>query len=112
MAHSIELREYVTAGGKYPVRDYLRRLHDSRAQTRIAMPMNRLATGNFGDSKFVRDGVFELRIDYGPGYRVYFGVLESTCVLLLCAGDKRTQQSDIDRAAGYLRDYKRRSITP
>jgi putative addiction module killer protein len=57
----------------------------------------------------VGGGVWELRIDYGPGYRVYYAMVGQTCVLLLCGGDKRKQASDIAKAIEYLRDYKQRS---
>jgi putative addiction module killer protein len=69
----------------------------------------RVAVGNFGDSEPVGDGVLELRIDWGPGYRVYFARLGQVVVLLLCGGDKTTQQKDIDRAKTYFADYKARS---
>ena len=57
----------------------------------------------------VRDGLFELRIDWGPGYRVYYAVVGRSCVLLICGGDKRKQTSDIKRALEYLTDYRRRT---
>lgn len=85
------------------------RLKDIRARARIAARIGRLALGNFGDCKPIRDGVSELRVDYGPGYRVYFGKVGKTIVLLLCGGDKRTQEADIERAVMYLQDFKRRS---
>jgi putative addiction module killer protein len=68
-----------------------------------------LQIGNFGDCKALRDGVSELRIDWGPGYRVYFAMAGRTTVLLLCGGDKRKQAADIKRAVEYWRDYKRRT---
>jgi putative addiction module killer protein len=68
--------------------------------------------GNFGDCKSLRGGLFELRIDWGPGYRVYYAMIGRTCVLLLCGGDKRKQSTDIKRAAEYLKDYLERTRTP
>ena len=59
--------------------------------------------------KVLREGVSELRIDWGPGYRVYYAMLGRTCVLLLCGGDKRRQASDIKRAIEYLEDFKERT---
>jgi putative addiction module killer protein len=63
--------------------------------------------GNFGDHKFCREGVWEFRIDVGPGYRLYYGLAGKQTVLLLCGGDKRTQSSDIACACGYWREWKR-----
>jgi putative addiction module killer protein len=65
-----------------------------------------LAVGNFGDCKPLRQGLSELRIDSGPGYRVYYAMIGRESVLLLCGGDKRKQSADIDRALEYLKDYK------
>jgi putative addiction module killer protein len=80
-------------------------LADPPAQARIITRINRLAIGNFGDSKSLGEGLFELRIDWGPGYRVYFAVPARQRIVLLCGGDKRKQQSDINRARAYLDDY-------
>jgi putative addiction module killer protein len=108
----IEVLRYVTESGREVIREWLDELHDARAVTKIVMRTDRLADGNFGDCKPLRDGVCELRIDYGPGYRVYYAMVGRTCVLLLCGGDKRKQSSDIEKAIGYLRDYKRRIAKP
>jgi putative addiction module killer protein len=67
----------------------------------------RVEVGNFGDHKPLRGGVWELRIDVGPGYRVYYAKVSLSVVLLLCAGGKRKQDADIDRACDYWRDWKR-----
>jgi putative addiction module killer protein len=107
----IEIRHYVSGAGKDVFDDWLSQLAGARAQAKIASRINRLAAGNFGDCKPLRQGVSELRVDWGPGYRVYYAMLGSVCVLILCGGDKRKQSSDIDRALGYLRDYKERSET-
>jgi putative addiction module killer protein len=105
----IEVRRYVTRAGKDVFGDWLARLADNRARARILARIDRLAVGNFGDSKPLRGGVSELRIDWGPGYRVYYGMIGKACVLLLCSGDKRKQSSDIQRALEYLRDYRERT---
>jgi len=84
-------------------------LRDLRAQATIAARINRLAAGNFGDCKSLGRGLHELRIDWGPGYRAYYAMIGRNGVLLLCAGDKRKQASDIQRAAAYLQDYNRRA---
>jgi len=68
-------------------------------------------TGNLGDCKPVGEGVFELKIDFGPGYRLYFGQVGLTIVLLLIGGDKSTQERDIGEAIQYWRDYERREST-
>ena len=105
----IEIRHYVSRAGKDVFDDWLSELADARAQAKIANRINRLAAGNFGDCKALRQGVCELRIDWGPGYRVYYAMRGRVCVLLLCGGDKRKQSSDIYRALEYLKDYKERS---
>jgi len=63
----------------------------------------------FADCKSLRGGLCELRIDWGPGYRVYYAMIGKTCVLLLAGGDKRKQSSDIERALAYLKDYRQRT---
>ena len=105
----IEIRRYVTRAGKDVFGEWLVRLADNQARARILSRIDRLAVGNFGDSKHLRGGVSELRIDWGPGYRVYYATIGKTCVLLLCGGDKRKQSADIERAIEHLRDYRERT---
>ena len=107
----IEIRHYLNRAGKDVFDEWLTQLADARAQAKIATRINRLAAGNFGDCKPLRQGVCELRIDWGPGYRVYYAMIGPECVLLLCGGDKRKQSADIERALEYLKDYKERSGT-
>lgn len=104
-----EVRRYRNENGSEIITEWLAGLKDIRARARIAARIDRLAVGNFGDCKAVRDGVSELRVDYGPGYRVYFGKVGKTIILLLCGGDKRTQDADIESAVAYLKDLRRRS---
>lgn len=104
----LEVRRYLTPTGKDVVGDWLAAL-DKQTRARIAVRIDRLSSGNFGDAKLLGDGVWELRIDFGPGYRLYYGKVSRTCVLLLCGGDKRTQSSDISRAITFLKDYKERT---
>ena len=105
----IEIRHYVSRTGKNVFDSWLTQLGDARAQAKVASRINRLAAGNFGDCKSLQGGLFELRIDWGPGYRVYYSTIAKECVLLLCGGDKRKQQADIERAFTYLKDFKDRS---
>ena len=77
---------------------WLHRLKDANAAARIVARIRRMEMGNPGDAKALGKGVMEMRIDYGPGYRVYFLKRRVDVVLLLCGGDKRTQQQDIKRA--------------
>lgn len=107
----VEVRHYVNRAGKDVFDDWLSELADARAQAKIAARINRLAAGNFGDCKPLGQGLFELRIGWGPGYRVYYAMIGRACVLLLCGGDKRKQSSDIERALAYLDDYKGRTGT-
>ena len=106
---TVELRYYQTSAFEQPFVEWLRGLNDRHARTRIEARLARVAVGNFGDVEPVGEGVMELRIDWGPGYRVYFGRIGQVVVLLLCGGDKRTQQRDIKRAKAYFEDYKARS---
>jgi putative addiction module killer protein len=77
---------------------WLRRLRDQRAKARIASRIQRLAFGNLGDCRSLGAGLMEMRVDYGPGYRIYFTQRGPDVVILLCGGDKRRQQQDIKRA--------------
>ena len=81
-------------------------LRDRRASARIAARLDRLAMGNPGDAEPVGQGISELRIDYGPGYRVYFMKRGQYVVVLLCGGDKSTQERDIKRAKALAEDWK------
>jgi len=83
---------------------WLDRLRDIRARARILARMKRLECGHVGDAMPVGEGVSELRIDYGPGYRVYFKKRGKSLVILLAGGDKRTQKKDIEKALRLARD--------
>lgn len=108
----IGIRHYLTASGRNIFEEWLDSLRDAKAEARIAARIARLAAGNFGDCKPLRDGVWELRIDWGPGYRVYYTMIGRMCVLLLGGGDKRKQSVDINRAVGYWNDYQQRTRKP
>ncbi|HSS97033.1 MAG TPA: type II toxin-antitoxin system RelE/ParE family toxin [Terriglobales bacterium] len=109
MSPSIEIRRYINRAGIDVVGKWLSALEDAKAQAKIIARIDRLALGNFGDCKALRAGLYELRIDWGPGYRVYYAFIGKTCVLLLCGGDKRKQSSDIERALEYFKDYRART---
>ncbi len=104
-----EIIIYQTADGAEPFNEWLMKLRDAEALGRIEKRLNRLLRGNPGDYKAVGNGVYELRIDYGPGYRLYCALLGQRLVLLLCGGDKRTQTADIKLASKYWRDYQQRN---
>ncbi|GAB6392848.1 MAG: type II toxin-antitoxin system RelE/ParE family toxin [Treponematales bacterium] len=87
---------------------WMKKLRDSRAIARIYQRIKRLSQGNPGDVKAAGGGVSEMRIDYGPGYRVYYKETGNEIILLLCGGDKSTQQQDIAAAGKIAAEYKRR----
>ena len=104
-----EILHYQTAAGTAVYEEWARRLHDKTAEMKLAARIERLQLGNFGDVKPVGHGIYELRIDYGPGYRIYYAVVGRRIILLLCGGDKRRQSADIAAAVQYLMDYRERS---
>lgn len=101
-----ELVEYETADGRCPFREWLDGFKDRSARVRIRSRLLRLQTGNFGDAKAVGGGVQELRIHFGPGFRVYFGLDGERIVVLLMGGDKSTQTEDIRKAQAFWADYR------
>lgn len=105
----VEIRQYQTKDGRTPVSEWIDGLRDANARARIVARLDRLAAGLLGDWKALGGGISELRIDHGPGYRVYCAQRGDTFILLLCGGDKRTQAKDIERAHAYWKDYKARS---
>ncbi|NUQ39432.1 MAG: type II toxin-antitoxin system RelE/ParE family toxin [Caldilineales bacterium] len=106
---TIQILEYRTENGRSPYREWLHSLRDREARARVRVRIDRVALGNFGDWHAVGGGVSELRIQFGPGYRVYFGRQGNTVVILLCGGDKSTQTQDIELAKAYWADYQRRT---
>ncbi len=103
-----ELRIYVAEESREPFSEWMTSLRDIKARAKIRVRLDRVSLGNLGDCHGVGEGVQELCIDYGPGYRVYFGQEGATIVLLLCGGDKSTQTEDIDTAKRYWNEYRRR----
>lgn len=104
----VEIWHYLTASGSDPYQQWLDKLKDLKGRVVIQRRIDRLAAGNFGDHKFCQEGVWELRIDFGPGYRVYYAQDGKTIILLLCGGSKPTQAADVKEAVRYWRDYQRR----
>ena len=104
--HLRKLQIYQTPNGKEPFSEWLVSIRDQRTRTRIRDRLERLEIGNFGDCQSVGGGVYELRFHFGPGYRIYFGEIDNTVILLLCGGDKSSQTRDIERAKTYWLEYK------
>lgn len=107
--HDVQPREiqyYRASDGQRPFIEWLESIRNVNTQARIQARLERLEDGNFGDCQPVGDGVFELRLHFGSGYRVYFGQVGNTIVLLLCGGDKSSQTRDIQRAKIYWQEYK------
>jgi putative addiction module killer protein len=104
----MEIVEYTDHFGRVPFRDWLENLRDLQGRARIRSRLLRVAEGNLGDCRMLRDGVMELKVDFGPGYRVYLSRQGSLMVLLLCGSDKSDQDRAINQAIHYLNDWKLR----
>ena len=104
------MREYVDARGRVPYRDWIVRL-DTVTRVRVITAALRIENGNFSGAKGVGSGVYELRLDFGAGYRVYFGKDGERIVILLGGGSKQRQQRDIAAARELWTEYKRRKKT-
>lgn len=106
------VKHYKTADDRNPFNEYFRSIKDPIAKAMIATRIARMATGNYGDCKVCRDGISELRIAQGPGYRVYFSYVtdssDGSVNLVLLCGTKKSQNADITTALIYLNDYKAR----
>jgi len=103
----IQIRQYVDRLGRTPFLEWLDDLNDA-AQARVATVLERLESGNLSSVKSVGAGVQELRINFGPGYRLYFGWNGAQVIILLVGGDKRRQQTDIQRAKELWQEFKAR----
>lgn len=104
-ARERELRLYRTREGRIPYLEWFDRLRDPGAQHRIDARLARLRLGNPGRTRSLGEAIQEMKIDYGPGYRVYYAEHDRTIVILLCGGDKRTQGADIAAAKSYWRAF-------
>ncbi len=95
-----------TPGGKLPAQEWLHSIKDKMTQAILYKRIRQAGLGNFGDHKSVGDGVQELRINYGPGFRIYYGIHEDEVILLLIGGSKKTQTADIEKAKTYWIIFK------
>jgi len=109
MTRPKDVRFYVTEDGHVTVEEWLSAIEDQRARTAIDARIARLRLGLVGHVRELGEGVHELKIGVGQGYRVYFGNVSNVVVLLLCGGIKRTQKGDIKRAKELWNDYQQRS---
>lgn len=103
----IEIRQYIDRRGRNPFLKWLYALNDE-ARARVAIALERLEVGNLSSIKPIGEGVQELRIDFGPGYRIYFGWDGEKLVILLAGGSKKRQQTDIERAKELWQEFKKR----
>lgn len=103
-----DVQVYRSSDGTSPYEKWLLDLADRQARARVVVRIGRMASGNLGDVKPVGDGVWEARIDHGPGYRVYYAQAGKRLILLLLGGDKRKQQADIDAAHLHWHDWQAR----
>jgi putative addiction module killer protein len=106
MVRRVEVFE--TADGRRPFSESIEAIRDRLAVGKIRIRVRRATLGNLGSHRGVGEGVVELRIDFGPGYRVYIGLEGDELIVLLCAGDKASQDKDIARAREYWREHRRR----
>lgn len=105
----LDLRYYITSAGLSPFEDWFASL-DGQAAAKITVALVRLGQGNRSQIKSVGEGVFEYKIDWAGGYRIYFAWDGKTLVILLNGGTKKRQSADIEQAKGFWLDYKRRKV--
>lgn len=104
----IEIEIYETAKGKRPFESWFEEILEIHTRARILTRLDRLKLGNFGDCKSIGEGICELRLHFGPGFRLYYSKIGNRVVLLLCGGDKGSQSKDIILAKEYWKDYQAR----
>ncbi|MFY9225512.1 MAG: type II toxin-antitoxin system RelE/ParE family toxin [Blastocatellia bacterium] len=100
-----EIEFYITSDGKIPFNEWYESLKDKRAKLEVSRRLDRAAASNFGDHKGLVEHLYEMRITYGPGYRIYYTEKDGKIIVLFCGGDKKTQSQDIAKAKQYLIDY-------
>jgi putative addiction module killer protein len=103
----VKILEYLAPNGRSPYAEWFEGLN-AQAAAKVSVALTRLAQGNFGNVKSVGSGVYEYRLDFGPGYRVYFGKEGNRLIILLGGGSKKRQQRDIGEAIARWQDYKKR----
>ena len=106
----MEILHNQDSNGHFPFREWMRKLRDKLAFSRILLRLRQIESGNIGDAQSLGEGVIELRIHVGGGHRVYFARHGEKYILLLCGGDKNSQSKDIEKAKSYWNDWKRRQI--
>lgn len=106
----LKVQEYIAESGNWVVREWTNQLKDIKARSIIKRRIYHLQFGNLGDYKYVDGGIYEMRIHYGPGYRIYFGRIEDVIIVLLCGGDKSTQKHDIIKAQRYWQIFKEKNV--
>ena len=102
----IVVKAYKNEQGNIPYRKWLSSIKDNVVKVRILQRFDRVEYGHLGSFKALANGIYELKLDFGPGYRVYYGMEEKKLIILLCGGDKSTQKKDIAKAIEYWKDYK------
>lgn len=100
-----QLKIYQSSAGALPFVEWLESLKDVKVRYRIKERLDRVTLGNLGDYKALGDGLFELRLAFGAGYRIYYGENQENIILLLCGGNKSSQKKDIQKAKAYWHDY-------
>jgi len=104
------LRFYTREDGVAPSQEWLLGLRDKQTRFRINQRLSRMRLGNPGDHKSIGSGIWELRLHFGPGFRIYYGMDGEEMIVILCGGDKSTQAKDIQVAKEYWQDYQRRKV--
>lgn len=106
MNDEYEIEIYETSNGKMPYMEWENSLN-TRERAIITERLARICQGNFGDCKSITNGLREIRVNFGPGYRIYYGVIGKQIILLLCGGDKSSQKKDIEKAKNYWNDAQK-----
>lgn len=106
MVNELTVKVLELDDGTTPFEEWYRKLSDEKTRQIVQARLARVRAGNFGDWRSAGFGVFELRIDYGPGYRVYFGRSGTTLIILIAGGDKRTQAKEISFSVSIWKEYK------